>query len=38
MIEKLKGCIDFCSVDFIDLDVNGVVYRVYTPKNIENNR
>ena len=36
MIVKLKGFIDFCSIDFIDLDVNGVVYRVYIPqKNIE---
>ena len=36
MIVKLKGFIDFRSVDFIDLDVNGVVYRVYIPqKNIE---
>ena len=36
MIVKLKGFIDFSSIDFIDLDVNGVVYRVYIPqKNIE---
>ena len=36
MIVKLKGFIDFCSIDFIDLDVNGVVYRVHIPqKNIE---
>ena len=36
MIVKLKGFIDFCSNDFIDLDVNGVIYRVYIPqKNIE---
>ena len=36
MIVKLKGFIDFSSIDFIDLDVNGVVYRVYIhQKNIE---
>ena len=34
MIVKLKGFIDFCSIDFIDLDVNGVVYRVYIPQKI----
>ena len=29
MIVKLKGFIEFCGDDYIDLDVNGVVFRVF---------
>ena len=35
MIVKLKGFIEFCGEDYIDLDVKGVVFRVFiTNKNI----
>ncbi len=35
MIVKLKGFIDYCEDEFLDLDVKGVVYRVFMPlKNI----
>ena len=29
MIVKLKGFIEFCSEEYIDLDVNGIVFRVF---------
>ena len=29
MIVKLKGFIEFCGEDYIDLDVNGIVFRVF---------
>ena len=29
MIVKLKGFIEFCGDDYIDLDVNGVIFRVF---------
>ena len=32
MIVKLKGFVDYWSDDFIDLDVNGVVFRVFIPQ------
>ncbi len=32
MIVKLKGFVDYWSDDFIDLDVNGVVFRVFMPQ------
>tara|TARA_B100000029_G_scaffold515613_1_gene623526 strand:+ start:910 stop:1509 length:600 start_codon:yes stop_codon:yes gene_type:complete len=36
MIVKLKGYIDYFSDEFIDIDVQGIVYRVFTSKkNIE---
>ncbi len=35
MIVKLKGFIDFCGEDYVDLDVKGVVFRVFlSNKNI----
>ena len=35
MIVKLKGFIEFCGEDYIDLDVKGVVFRVFlSNKNI----
>ena len=34
MIVKLKGFIEDWFEDFVDLDVKGVVYRVFVPKNI----
>ena len=37
MIVKLKGFIEFCGEDYIDLDVKGVVFRVFiSNKNIKN--
>ena len=29
MIVKLKGFIEFCGEEYVDLDVNGIVYRVF---------
>ena len=38
MIVKLKGFIEDWFEDFVDLDVKGVVYRVFVPKkNIKEN-
>ena len=34
MIVKLKGFIEDWFEDFVDLDVKGVVYRVFVPRNI----
>ena len=37
MIVKLKGFIEFCGEDYIDLDVNGIVFRVFVSnKSIKN--
>ena len=36
MIVKLKGHIEFISEDFLDVDVQGVVFRVFiSKKNID---
>ena len=36
MIVKLKGFIEFCGDEFIDLDVKGVVFRIFiSHKSIE---
>ena len=38
MIVKLKGFIEFCGEDYIDLDVNGIVFRVFVSnKSIKKN-
>ena len=34
MIVKLKGFIEDWFEDFVDLDVKGVVYRIFVPKKI----
>ena len=37
MIVKLKGFIEDWFEDFVDLDVKGVVYRIFVPKKNTNN-
>ena len=38
MIVKLKGFIEFCGEEYVDLDVNGIVYRVFiSNKSIKGN-